>query len=44
MRRFGAQQGLLAIGKNKAKVYVEHKHGVRVLSVSDPVTGERTRE
>jgi cell division protease FtsH len=27
-RRFGPQQGLMAIGKSKAKVYVEHKTGV----------------
>jgi cell division protease FtsH len=28
MRRFGPQQGLMAIGKSKARVYVEHKTGV----------------
>jgi cell division protease FtsH len=28
MRRFGPRQGLLAIGKNKARVYVEHNTGV----------------
>src|SRR2546427_2576238 len=27
MRRFGPQQGLMAIGKSKARVYVEHKTG-----------------
>src|SRR5439155_1894471 len=28
MRRFNPQQGLMAIGKSKAKVYVEHETGV----------------
>jgi cell division protease FtsH len=28
MRRFGPQQGLMAIGKSKARVYVEHQTGV----------------
>src|SRR5205814_8174428 len=29
MRRFGPQQGLMTIGKSKARVYVEHKTGDR---------------
>ena len=34
MRRFGPQQGLMAIGKTKAKVYVEHETGVTFADVA----------
>jgi cell division protease FtsH len=42
MRRFGPQQGLLAIGKSKANVYVEHKTGVTFDDVAgiDEARGE----
>jgi cell division protease FtsH len=42
MRRLGPQQGLLAIGKSKAKVYVEHKTGVSFDDVAgiDEARGE----
>ncbi len=42
MRRFGPQQGLMAIGKSKAKVYVEHKTGVTFDDVAgiDEARGE----
>jgi cell division protease FtsH len=42
MRRFGPQQGLMAIGKNKARVYVEHKTGVTFADVAgiDEARGE----
>ena len=42
MRRFGPPQGLMAIGKNKARVYVEHKTGVTFDDVAgiDEARGE----
>src|SRR5437899_10002227 len=42
MRRFGPQQGLMAIGKSKARVYVEHKTGVTFDDVAgvDEARGE----
>ena len=42
MRRFGPQQGLMAIGKSKAKVYVERKTGVTFDDVAgiDEARGE----
>src|SRR5229473_2627260 len=42
MRRFGPQQGLMAIGKSKARVYVEHKTGVTFEDVAgiDEARGE----
>ncbi len=42
MRRFNPQQGLMAIGKSKAKVYVEHKTGVTFDDVAgiDEARGE----
>src|SRR5213596_1922073 len=42
MRRFGPQQGLMAIGKSKAKVYVEHQTGVTFDDVAgiDEARGE----
>jgi cell division protease FtsH len=42
MRRFGPQQGLMAIGKNKARVYVEHQTGVTFADVAgiDEARGE----
>jgi cell division protease FtsH len=42
MRRFGPQQGLMAIGKSKAKVYVEHETGVTFNDVAgiDEARGE----
>ena len=42
MRRFGPQQGLMAIGKSKAKVYVQHKTGVTFDDVAgiDEARGE----
>jgi cell division protease FtsH len=42
MRRFGPQQGLMAIGKNKARVYVEHQTGVTFDDVAgiDEARGE----
>jgi cell division protease FtsH len=42
MRRFGPQQGLMAIGKNKARVYVEHETGVTFADVAgiDEARGE----
>src|SRR5216683_4598859 len=42
MRRFGPQQGLMAIGKIKARVYVEHKTGVTFDDVAgvDEARGE----
>ncbi len=39
MRRFGPQQGLMAIGKSKAKVYVERETGVTF----DDVAGSTRR-
>jgi cell division protease FtsH len=42
MRRFGPQQGLMSIGKSKARVYVEHKTGVTFDDVAgiDEARGE----
>jgi cell division protease FtsH len=42
MRRFGPQQGLMTIGKSKARVYVEHKTGVTFDDVAgiDEARGE----
>jgi cell division protease FtsH len=42
MRRFGPQQGLMAIGKSRARVYVEHKTGVTFDDVAgiDEARGE----
>jgi len=42
MRRFGPQQGLMAISKSKARVYVEHKTGVTFDDVAgiDEARGE----
>jgi cell division protease FtsH len=42
MRRFSPQQGLMAIGKSKAKVYVEHETGVTFDDVAgiDEARGE----
>ncbi len=42
MRRFNPQQGLMAIGKSKAKVYVEHETGVTFDDVAgiDEARGE----
>jgi cell division protease FtsH len=42
MRRFGPQQGLMTIGKSKARVYVEHKTGVTFEDVAgiDEARGE----
>ncbi|HET7380403.1 MAG TPA: ATP-dependent zinc metalloprotease FtsH [Gaiellales bacterium] len=42
MRRFNPQQGLMAIGKSKAKVYVEHETGVTFEDVAgiDEARGE----
>ncbi len=42
MRRLGPQQGLMAIGKSKAKVYVEHETGVTFDDVAgiDEARGE----
>jgi cell division protease FtsH len=42
MRRFGPQQGLMAVGKSKARVYVEHKTGVTFEDVAgiDEARGE----
>src|SRR2546426_3267376 len=42
MRRFGPQQGLMAIGKSKARVYVEHTTGVTFDDVAgiDEARGE----
>ena len=42
MRRFGPQQGLMAIGKSKARVYVEHQTGVTFDDVAgiDEARGE----
>src|SRR4030095_1003310 len=42
MRRFGPQQGLMTIGKSKARVYVEHKTGVSFDDVAgiDEARGE----
>jgi cell division protease FtsH len=42
MRRFGPQQGLMAIGKSKARVYVAHKTGVTFDDVAgaDEARGE----
>jgi cell division protease FtsH len=42
MRRFGPQQGVMAIGKSKARVYVEHKTGVTFDDVAgiDEARGE----
>ncbi len=42
MRRFGAQPGLMGIGKSKAKVYVAHKTGVTFDDVAgiDEARGE----
>jgi cell division protease FtsH len=42
IRRFGPQQGLMAIGKSRAKVYVEHKTGVTFDDVAgiDEARGE----
>jgi cell division protease FtsH len=42
MRRFGPQQGLMAIGKSKARVYVERKTGVTFEDVAgiDEARGE----
>jgi cell division protease FtsH len=42
MRRFGPQQGLMAIGKSRAKVYVENKTGVTFDDVAgiDEARGE----
>jgi cell division protease FtsH len=39
MRRFGPQQGLMAIGKSKARVYVEHKTGVTFDDVAGMLKG-----
>src|SRR2546425_7434981 len=42
IRRFGPQQGLMTIGKSKARVYVEHKTGVTFDDVAgiDEARGE----
>ena len=42
MRRFGPQQGLMAVGKSKARVYVEHQTGVTFEDVAgiDEARGE----
>src|SRR5213594_3585426 len=42
MRRFGPQQGLMTIGKSKARVYVEHQTGVTFNDVAgiDEARGE----
>ena len=42
LRRFGPQQGLMAIGKSKARVYVEHETGVTFDDVAgiDEARGE----
>jgi cell division protease FtsH len=42
MRRFGPQQGLMAIGKSKARVYVQHETGVTFDDVAgiDEARGE----
>jgi cell division protease FtsH len=42
IRRFGPQQGLMAIGKSKAKVYVQHETGVTFEDVAgiDEARGE----
>src|SRR5205809_1099036 len=42
MRRFGPQQGLMTIGKSKARVYVEHTTGVTLGDVAgiDEARGE----
>ena len=42
MRRFGPQQGLMTIGKSKARVYVEHKTGITFDDVAgiDEARGE----
>src|ERR1051325_11550524 len=42
MRRFGPQQGLMTIGKSKAKVYVQHETGVTFDDVAgiDEARGE----
>jgi cell division protease FtsH len=42
MRRFGPQQGLMTIGKSKARIYVEHKTGVTFDDVAgvDEARGE----
>jgi cell division protease FtsH len=42
MRRFGPQQGLMAVGKSKARVYVAHKTGVTFDDVAgiDEARGE----
>jgi cell division protease FtsH len=42
MRRFGPQQGLMAVGKSKARVYVEHQTGITFEDVAgiDEARGE----
>ena len=42
IRRFGPQQGLMAVGKSKARVYVEHKTGITFDDVAgiDEARGE----